>query len=305
MHQHKTRRFVSLLLILCLCLPAASTLGEPIGEGGFYVGTNAGVVTHKGKSFVLIPLADVCSAAADAMRLSSTDPGFVALMAQNELKTALAQGVPVPQDTQDMVELLASILNFLPAAEGGMWEAREFSAQNNGKVKKTRTGFVAEAVLGGDHRMGDVMVGADLFVGLDTTKLRFQDKKVDVKSQDNSVTVKRPFYVGSMPRVGVMLTPSLEGYILSLDGQKHSKTKFSPVVGAGIRYAFTENMFGTLGYKYVFGSHAELARALTAPLGELHDANMYKAISGGLLDGATVISSVGVGTRADPVEVPE
>lgn len=32
---------------------------------------------------------------------------------------------------------------------------------------------------------------------------------------------------------------------------------------------------------------------------------VYKAISGGLLDGATVISSVGVGTRADPVEVPE
>lgn len=84
----------------------------------------------------------------------------------------------------------------------------------------------------------------------------------------------------------------------------------SPIAGLGIRYAFTEDLFGTLGYKYQYktGNHqrmlskdkysfatsidTNLARTLFAPLSALHDATQSAAIEEGLMEGAGVRSTV-------------
>ncbi len=211
-------------------------------------------------------------------------------------------------------------------------ERNELRANSNGKLSKTKSGFVAETFFGFDHRVGDMMVGAELFVGFDTSKVNVRDKKrsdareagTANKAVKDSVEMKRQFYAGFAPRVGFMITPELEAYLMAgaqfnrnkvdatgmgivydhttgiLDQavalnnarekgiadatkeenevgkkyfenipvlsteetfskrneqyKKHNKTKFAPIVGVGIKYAFTPDVFGTLQYKYQFNT---------------------------------------------------
>lgn len=197
----------------------------------------------------------------------------------------------------------------------------------NEKYSKTKSSFIAEALIGVDYRLGDTMVGANLFVGLDTVNSKIYKssaKKDEDKSYTNGVKVKRPFYVGVAPTIGFMVTPEMELYftagaqlgkykidttgmavdfahtqnlieqadalnkfredqiakavetkdedakkfaegvsVISTDEtfsarneqcKKYNTTKMSPIIGAGVKYAFTPNVFGTLQYKYQFNT---------------------------------------------------
>lgn len=197
----------------------------------------------------------------------------------------------------------------------------------NEKYSKTKSSFIAEALIGVDYRLGDTMVGANLFVGLDTVNSKIYKssaKKDEDKSYANGVKVKRPFYVGVAPTIGFMVTPEMELYLTAgaqlgkykIDAtgmavdfdhtqglieqadalnkfredqiakaveakdedakkfaegisvisteetfsarneqcKKYNTTKMSPIVGLGIKYAFTPNVFGTLQYKYQFNT---------------------------------------------------
>jgi opacity protein-like surface antigen len=95
-------------------------------------------------------------------------------------------------------------------------EHSELGLNASGTKSKSKSGFIAEAVVGYDHRMSDVMVGVDLGIGFDTFKTTIKDKSpatASTTTTKNGVEVKRPFYVLVLPRVGYMFTPQLEGYI--------------------------------------------------------------------------------------------
>ncbi len=237
----------------------------------------------------------------------------------------------IDEDVAAAYKEIAGYSTSTQANEVEKLENDELGLNSNGKRSKTKSGFVAEAVVGFDHRISDIMVGADLFVGFDTSKLPIRDYKTSAdresgnasKARKDSIEIKRQFYVGLMPRIGYKFTPQLEGFVAfgvqmgrykvdttglkviydnvskyakvyntvremvvaqsnnatadtkakwnealnllnddlsSYDKEvakyckKHNKTKFSPVVGCGIRYDFTESVFGTLAYKYQFNS---------------------------------------------------
>lgn len=243
------------------------------------------------------------------------------------LETVFADGKEVKlADLKDDASVKAKV------AAVNKLEMSELLLNPNAKRSKTKGGFVAEAVFGFDHRIDDMMVGAELYVGLDTSKLTLRDKKVTDarkagtadKSIKDGVELKRQFYVGIAPRIGYMFTPQLEGYFMvgaqlnrysinakglavvfdhstamleqakaaneakakyvaelkktdetaataeekriptvsteetytarNASYKKHNKTKFAPVIGVGIRYAFTPDVFGTLQYKYQFNT---------------------------------------------------
>lgn len=266
---------------------------------------------------------DEATKAAEALTAANT-----ALTAEKAKVTVFETALGADKEVK-LTDLASDDAVKAKAAAVNKLEINELLANSNGKRSKTKAGFVAEAVFGFDHRIDDMMVGAELFVGFDTSKLTLRDKKVTDarkagtadKSLKDGVELKRQFYVGIAPRIGYMFTPELEGYFMvgaqlnryKVDARgmaivydhttnilnqatalndarakaitdakdddakkfyegiheisttetfternkqykKHNKTKFAPVIGVGIRYAFTPDVFGTLQYKYQFNT---------------------------------------------------
>ena len=127
------------------------------------------------------------------------------------------------------------------------------------------------------------------------TKLKFKDLdrsatgtdwKDKSKVSGEFANVKEQWHIGLMPRVGYLFTPEFEGYVTF--GVKFSKFKLAvpniaddaaengnipevepslkkksgmrviPVVGAGVRYEFTPELFAKLEYNFDFRTKAKL-----------------------------------------------
>ncbi len=187
------------------------------------------------------------------------------------------------------------------------------------KVKKTKTRFLAELILGYDWRVNDVMIGIDLNLGstfgkiglkTKTEKYDFDRIGADANNKDGANPVrtfaklKSQWHIALMPRVGYLITPQLEGYVTAgvkmtrfkletyrsadkntkdedsmqtglnnnsaltdtakkFAGQyteklKKSKCRFIPIVGAGIRYEITPELYTKLEYNYEFRTNVKV-----------------------------------------------
>lgn len=85
----------------------------------------------------------------------------------------------------------------------------DFGFNDNGKASKKATGFIAGVFFGFDHRIGDCMIGIDANVEFDAGG----KAKIKSKSATKGIEVKRQFGFSVMPRVGIMITPQLEGFV--------------------------------------------------------------------------------------------
>lgn len=134
------------------------------------------------------------------------------------------------------------------------------------KAKK-KWKFLAELNLGYDWRINDVMVGIDLNAGaiFGKNNIRYFDGEAEYAGNGS---VKELWHVALMPRVGYLVTPQAEIYLTA--GAKvaqfktttlknntkelisKKKVRFVPVVGAGLRYEITPEVFAKIEYNYEF-----------------------------------------------------
>lgn len=144
-------------------------------------------------------------------------------------------------------------------------------------VSKKKTKFLADLVFGYDHRINDVMLGADLTFGMmfGKTKKGYDGWGADDTGDGKDfVTVKNTWNIALMPRVGYLVMPQLELYATAgvkaahykvtytdeIDNTTYDynkptsakKVKFIPVVGAGLRYEITPDIYAKLEYNYDF-----------------------------------------------------
>ena len=159
-------------------------------------------------------------------------------------------------------------------------------------VKKSKPMFRAELALGYDRAYECMVLGIDLTAGTSFGKNKrnypgwqFSENagtatttgaagiinKHDADADKDYIRVKNQWHASIMPRVGFMVTPKLEIYgtvglkvakykmqyvdvVGTKDGESTSKksTKYSPIVGAGIRYEFNQHMFAKLEYNFEF-----------------------------------------------------
>lgn len=145
-----------------------------------------------------------------------------------------------------------------------------------------KTKFLTELVFGYDHRINDVMLGVDLTFGMMFGKTkRMYNGWVEaggvvhyVKQDKDFLSVKNNWSIGFMPRVGYLVMPQAELYVTFGAKVSHFKVtysdsdvdtgataksttsakgaKFIPVVGAGVRYEITPDIFAKLEYNYEF-----------------------------------------------------
>lgn len=155
------------------------------------------------------------------------------------------------------------------------------SDDKNASVSKKKTKFLADLVFGYDHRINDVMLGVDLTFGMmfGKTKVMYngwqQDTATlhDVNTDKDFLTAKNTWNIALMPRVGYLVMPQLELYATAgvkmahykltysdevadpadkLSSTTAKKVKFIPVVGAGLRYEITPDIYAKLEYNYDF-----------------------------------------------------
>ena len=147
-------------------------------------------------------------------------------------------------------------------------------------TSKKKTKFLADLVFGYDHRINDVMLGVDLTFGMmfGKTKMDYngwmQDSGTphDVSTDKDHVSIKNNWNIALMPRVGYLVMPQLELYATAGVKMGHykviysdfndpapdatttsaKKVKFIPVVGAGLRYEITPDIYAKLEYNYDF-----------------------------------------------------
>ena len=162
-------------------------------------------------------------------------------------------------------------------------------------VNKKKTKFLGELVFGYDHRINDVMLGADLTFGMmfGKTKANYSGwmddtgNGHDVARDKDHVSVKNTWSIALMPRVGYLVMPQLELYATAGVKLSHFKTvyadvvdtsakvsdtattsarkvKFIPVVGAGVRYEITPDIFAKLEYNFDLKKGLKLPKDLAA-----------------------------------------
>lgn len=144
-------------------------------------------------------------------------------------------------------------------------------------VSKKKTKFLADLVFGYDHRINDVMLGVDLTFGMmfGKTKVGYDGwGRDDAGDGKDFVTAKNTWNIALMPRVGYLVMPQLELYAtagvkmahfkVSYTDEKENtnfaynnptsakKMKFIPVVGGGLRYEITPDIYAKLEYNYDF-----------------------------------------------------
>jgi len=137
------------------------------------------------------------------------------------------------------------------------------------RASKKKTKFLADLVFGYDHRFNDVMLGADLTVGM-----QFGKTKVNVgeASSQNNINLKNTWNAALMPRIGYLVMPQLELYATAgvklahwkltytdtSDAESAKKIKFLPVVGGGLRYEITPDIYAKLEYNFEFKKAVKL-----------------------------------------------
>lgn len=163
----------------------------------------------------------------------------------------------------------------------------------NASVNKKKTKFLGDLVFGYDHRINDVMLGVDLTAGMMFGKTRTQyngwqadDNTLhDVAADKDNVDVKNTWNIALMPRVGYLVMPQLELYATAGVKAAHykvtysdywdktaatdnsttsaKKVKFIPVVGAGLRYEITPDIYAKLEYNYDFRTSLKMPSDLS------------------------------------------
>ena len=181
-----------------------------------------------------------------------------------------------------LIAAVASTASFAQCGNGGFYVGAnagiaftkmKVNATDEGyRTSKKKTKFLADLVFGYDHRINDVMLGADLTVGM-----QFGKTKVNVgeaESEDN-INLKNTWNIALMPRVGYLVMPQLELYATAgvkiahwkltytpngEDAKSAKKIKFLPVVGGGLRYEITPDIYAKLEYNFEFKKGVKLPK---------------------------------------------
>ena len=268
----KMNKILAASLISAVAITAAPEASADVcGNGGFYIGVNAGAAISRTKTKTT---------------------------ARTYTQNDKYHGIQLSGTTNDDVY-------YAKANEESSEVARVH------KVKKTKTRFLAELVLGYDWRVNDIMIGVDLNlgstfgkIGLKTKTEKYDFARVkadkDEEAGANPVRIfaklKSQWHIALMPRVGYLITPQLEGYVTAgvkmtrfkLETYKYadwdlrskdeaetlgfedsdmtgyysklkkSKCRFIPVVGAGIRYEITPELYTKLEYNYEFRTNVKV-----------------------------------------------
>lgn len=150
------------------------------------------------------------------------------------------------------------------------------------KVSVSKGKPLAEVLVGYDHRFNNVMLGADLILGMMFGKI---DKKMEVAvggvTYSGTMSTKNPWSVAFMPRVGWLALPQLEVFVtpglkmarwtFSNGGKKKGKTAVTGVVGGGLRYEVTPHIYTQLQYSYDFKRKCDIKNDyITAPKVQAH-----------------------------------
>lgn len=250
------------ILVAGLIVAVASTGSfAQCGNGGFYIGLNAGVAFTKMKT--------------------KTAGETVAVGGKY-----LGESIYVSGTDDDDSELAANVTKVSGA----------IADEAKGSKKKGK--FLAELVLGYDFRVNDVMMGVDLTFGSQFGKNKKTGNTYEwntapaAKDKTTYAELKQQWHIGVMPRIGYLFTPEFEGYLTA--GVKFARYKFKtingahegateaenlfatekpelynkpvskakmkvqPVVGAGIRYEITPELFTKLEYNFEFKTKAKL-----------------------------------------------
>lgn len=166
----------------------------------------------------------------------------------------------------------------------------ENGTEKSAAVNKKKTKFLADLVFGYDHRINDVKLGVDLTVGMMFGKTASNyfgsdGNDHDAATDKDNVNAKNTWNIALMPRVGYLVMPQLELYatagvkaahykvtyadVIEPAGQEHTtttakKVKFIPVVGAGLRYEITPDIYAKLEYNYDFRKGLKMPSDLSA-----------------------------------------
>ena len=269
---------------LIASVAVASTEASACGNGGFYVGLNAGVALTKAK------ISHEAHTYAANDKYGATESGWtIGAIAQND--------------------------KHISVAAANKRSALADAALKDSKCNKKKTKFLAELVLGYDFRLNDVMMGVEVNVGgiFGSNKLKrneFTIAAADADTQNGGAAihanndgnavkitendyakVKEQWHIALMPRVGYLFTPQFEGYVtfgvklakfktevddlpfvatvysqgngacanaLKITQMKKKSTKAIFLVGAGVRYEFDPALFAKLEYNFEFGAKPKL-----------------------------------------------
>lgn len=142
------------------------------------------------------------------------------------------------------------------------------------RINKKKTKFLADLVFGYDHRINDVMLGVDLTAGMMFGKTKVNTGPDDAK---DNINLKNTWNIALMPRVGYLVMPQLELYATAgvklahwkltynpndddTDAKSAKKVKFLPVVGGGLRYEITPDIYAKLEYNFEFKKAVKLPK---------------------------------------------
>ena len=164
-----------------------------------------------------------------------------------------------------LIAAVASTASFAQCGNGGFYVGANAGVaftkakmvSDDAKASKKKTKFLADLVFGYDHRINDVMLGVDLTAGMMFGKTKTDD-----------YNLKNTWNIALMPRVGYLVMPQLELYAtagvkaahwkLTCNEKSAKKVKFLPVVGGGLRYEITPDIYAKLEYNYEFKKAVKL-----------------------------------------------
>ena len=147
-------------------------------------------------------------------------------------------------------------------------------SKKSNHVQKKKTGTLLEAILGYDHLFGKFIFGADIGLGYYIGgKMKISNNDLGSTPADLDVLFShKTIGISVLPKVGYLVAKNLElninagvtvdncktNYNNSQDTTREhvivnkSTVKMFPVVGASVKYDFTEKIFGSLAYEYIF-----------------------------------------------------
>lgn len=166
---------------------------------------------------------------------------------------------------------------YVGANAGAAFTKTKIGATNDNKdyrATKKKAKFLADLVFGYDRRINDVMLGVDLTVGMQFGKTKIA---VGPQGEKDKITLKNTWNIALMPRVGYLVMPQLEIYATAgvklahwkltynpnddqIKAKSAKKIKFLPVVGAGLRYEITPDIFVKFEYNYEFKKGVKLPK---------------------------------------------
>ncbi len=150
----------------------------------------------------------------------------------------------------------------------------------NGKFNKDANSVMLGLFGGYGYKFNNFVVGVDLNGGVCfSAKAKFYEKELysaadtaayalEINSPITGDTVtgwaKRTFDASVMPKFGWLANRNCELFVMAganistysvksdINFSSVNKTKIAPAVGAGVKYGFTDSLFATLAYHYVF-----------------------------------------------------